>query len=582
MRFLLDLKLLFLFLFISFCHVHGQISDTVFRRPLDLPVSLSGNFAELRANHLHSGIDYRTQGVAGHKVYASERGYVSRISISPTGYGNAIYIAHPNGYTTVYGHLDAFNDVITAYVKQQQYRQERFSVNLYIDSTLLKVKRGDVIAFSGNTGGSSGPHLHFEVRDTKTEKTINPLQFGFGVKDNIAPVIQRLAVYPAGEGSRVNGSANKLILDLEKSGNNYRLAGGVKLKIEGMAAFGIDAHDQLSGSTNRCGPYSIQLYVDGDLMFSQTMNSFSFDESRYINSMIDYEYYINNRIRFNRMFIEPNNQLSVYDRHINRGIVAFPNSANHTALVMVSDFHGNSSQLNFSFEYTPGKSTTSIAAYIPEIEIIPQKSRNYQREFKHEQQGIRIVIPADALYDNINFTCVATVVPKGLFSKAYKIHDPGTPLHKAMTIEIAADNLPERLREKALLVQIDPVSGRRSSAGGEYRNGAVYGSSGVFGTFAIGVDTVPPRITSINLKNGANMSAVKNMRFKITDDFSGIATYNGWIDGQWALFQYDAKNDLLYYDFDADRLNKNAQHTLELKVTDNKRNTTEYKASFFW
>jgi len=569
----------FLFLFFSVCRIYGQQSNTTFHQPLDIPVSLSGTFAELRANHLHSGIDFRTQGVTGHRVYACERGYVSRISVSSGGYGNALYINHPNGYTSVYAHLDVFNDEITAYVKQQQYKQERFAVNLFPDSAQFKVKRGDIIAFSGNSGSSGGPHLHFELRDTETEKPINPLRFGFGVKDNIPPVMLRLAVYPIGEGSTVNGSTDKLILNLEKSGNSYRIAEGRKLKIIGKVAFGIDSYDLTSGSTFRCGPYSIRLWVDTAMMFSQTMDQFSFDESRYINSLIDYEYYIKNRIRFNRMYIEPNNQLSVYDRHTNRGIISFPDSANHTALVIVRDYHGNSSRLNFTFEYAPGKASTPVRLFIPEILGIFK--RMYQREFTHVQQGLRVVIPADALYDEINFTCAVSGRPKGLYSKSYRIHHLGTPLHKAMSIEIVADSLPERLREKALIVQIDST-GRRTSAGGAYRDGAVRCSSSVFGEFAIGVDTVPPRITPVNIRNGANMKGIKDIRFKIMDDFSGISSYNGWIDGQWALFEYDAKNNLLYYIFDSDRLIKNTQHTLELKITDGKGNTAEYKGMFTW
>jgi len=564
-----------LFAFSFIFNVHGQKLDTVFRRPLDIPVSLSGTFAELRAGHFHSGIDFRTQGITGHKVYACEQGYVSRISVSSVGYGNALYITHPNGYTSVYAHLDAFNDHITVYVKQQQYSQERFSVNLFPDSTQFRVKRGDIIAISGNSGNSGGPHLHFELRDTKTEKPINPLKYGFGVKDNIPPVMQRLAVYPIGEGSTVNGSSDRLILDLEKLGNNYRIVGGKKLKVVGKVAFGIDTYDQISGSANRCGPYNIQLWVDSALMFSQTMDRFSFDESRYINSLIDYEYYVNRRIRFNRLYLEPNNRLSVYDNHINRGIVSFAESGNQKALVIVRDFHGNSSRLDFTFEY-------ALAPFhIPEIVIPGMSQKIFQKEFKYAQSGIRVTIPANALYDEINFTCVASGIPKGLYSKAYKVHHSGTPLHKAMTVEIAADSLPVRLREKALIVQIDSV-GRFFSVGGAYRDGVVSASPSFFGMFAIGVDTVPPRIMPVNIKNGANMRDNKNIRFIIKDDFTGISSYNGWINGQWALFEYDAKNNLLYYNFDTDRLTPNTKHTLELKITDGKGNTAEYKANFIW
>jgi len=313
------------------------------------------------------------------------------------------------------------------------------------------------------------------------------------------------------------------------------------------------------------------------------MNRFSFDESRYINSLIDYGYYINHRVRFNRMYMEPNNRLSVYDRHINRGIVSFSDSVKCKAWVVVSDFHGNSSRLDFSFEYIPEKALhTPVFSNILETFPFPEKTEGmHKKELKHAGQGIQVVIPANALYDDIDFTCTVSAVSEGLFSKAYKIHDPTTPLHKAMTIEIVADSLPARLCNKALLVRIDS-NGQRSSAGGAYRDGVVYATSSVFGEFAISVDTVPPRIAPVNFKNGANMRGVKNMRFKITDDFSGISSYNGWIDGLWALFEFDAKNNLLYYTFDADRLTKNTTHKLELKVSDNKGNTAVYKASFTW
>jgi len=276
-----------------------------------------------------------------------------------------------------------------------------------------------------------------------------------------------------------------------------------------------------------------------------------------------------------------NNHLSVYDRHMNRGIISspvFPDAATHRALVVVSDFHGNESRLEFNFDYNPGESSANSAQGL----IIPGISLPmYKKELVHTQQGIRIVIPPDALYDEINFTCTVSPTPNGLYSNAYRVHTPSTPLHYAMTVEIAADNLPARLRDKALIVNIG-ANGRRTNAGGAYSNGVVRTESRVFGQFAIGVDTVPPRITPVNIREGANMSGVPNIRFTITDDFSGVSSYNGWINGQWALFEYDAKNNHLYYTFDPDRLTRNSQHTLELKVADAKGNTSEYRATFTW
>ena len=573
---LFSYSVILLFNYSIYCE--AQTNNEIFRRPLDIPVSLSGTFGELRDNHFHSGIDYRTQSTTGHRVFACEDGYVARILVSPVGYGNALYIAHYNGYTTVYGHLDSFNPEIAAYVKGEQYRLEQFAVNLFPDSALLPVKRGELIGLSGNTGSSSGPHLHFELRDTETQDPINPLHFGFGVRDNIAPVIRRLAVYPIGEGSTVNGSPNRQIFDVEKAGNNYRIAGGRRLAVVGNVAFAINSNDLTTGSNITCGPYRIMLWIDSSMFFSQTKDRFSFDETRYLNSLIDYEYYIDHRVRFNRLFIEPNNLLSsIYDGHINRGVVSFENAATRRATVEVSDFHGNISRLEFNFEYTP---PASSATYQP-FAIAGLSTPMYKREFVHSQQGIRIVIPADALYDEIDFNCTVSATSAGLYSAAYRVHTPNTPLHTAMQIDISADNLPERLREKALIVQIG-ANGRRTNLGGAYSNGVVSSTSRTFGTFAIGVDSVPPRITPINIRNNANMSGVKNMRFTITDNFSGISSYNGWINGEWALFEYDAKNNLLYYNFDPERLTRNTQHTLELKVIDAKGNTEEYRARFTW
>ena len=563
---------------------YSQSVNEIFHRPMTLQPLLSGGFGELREAHFHSGIDFRTQGTIGHRVFACEDGFVSRVSVSPTGYGLAVYIAHPNGYTTLYGHLDSFNEKIGQYVKQEQYKLERFAVNLFPDSTLLPVRRGELIGLSGNTGSSNGPHLHFEVRDTKTQDPINPLKFGFGIRDNIPPTLVKLAVYPIGAGSTVNGSEDRIIFDLEKAGNNYRIAGDRRMDVIGNVAFAINTFDMTTGSNIRCGPYRIRFFVDTLLMFSQTMDRFSFDETRYVLSVVDYEYFINNRVRFNKLFIQPNNQLSVFDSHIDRGIVSFAGVGTRKASVVVSDFQGNTSRLNFDFSQTHGSpllSSTTLGMLDP-VSFTGIYEPMYKREFVHNEAGIKVVILPDALYDEIDFTSsVSQTIPDGLFSRVYRLHSRNVPLHKAMTIEIDAENLPERLRDKALVVNIG-ANGRRTNTGGAYSDGVVRATSRVFGEFAIGVDTVPPRITPVNIRNGANMRGVESIRFTITDNFSGISTYNGWINGQWALFEYDAKNNLLFYKFDPERLSRNSQHEIVLKVTDAKENTAEFRANFSW
>ncbi|MDR1865640.1 MAG: M23 family metallopeptidase [Bacteroidales bacterium] len=574
-------NILLLILSLWWLRLHGQpAGDTVFHRPLDIPVLLAATFGELRNNHFHSGIDYRTQGVTGHKVRAAADGYVSRIKVEAGGYGKALYVAHPNGYTTVYAHLDLFCGEVADYVKQQQYARRQFATDLFPDSAQFVVRRGQQIAVSGNTGGSSGPHLHFEVRETSSEKPVNPLHFGLGVKDDVAPVMRRLAVYPIGEGSTVNGSREKLILQLEQSGGRYIIKGGQQPVIRGQAAFGVDAYDRLSGSANRCGLYRLSLRIDTSTVFSQTMNSFSFDETRYINSLIDYAYYVEHNVRFNRLYMEPNNRLSIYDRHIRRGVVSFADSSLHRALLTAEDLHGNSARLEFSFTCIPEREQPK--SFLEKIAEMPDViAAACETEVTYNRPYIRVTIPAFALYDRIRFEYDTSRQPPSLYSDVHHVHRSTVPLHKAITVEIDANRLPVRLREKALIVQVGR-NGRVASAGGYYRDQIVVTSVRSFGSFAVSADTVPPRIVPVNLTGGGDMRKKQNIRIKITDDLSGVGTYSGWIDGQWALFEYDAKNSVLVYEFDGDRLKKNAVHRLLLEVTDVKGNAAEYRTEFTW
>ncbi|MDR0714013.1 MAG: M23 family metallopeptidase [Bacteroidales bacterium] len=557
-----------------------RTADTVFRHPLDIPVALAATFGELRSNHFHSGIDYRTQGVTGHKIYAARDGYVSRVRVDAAGYGKALYITHFNGYTTVYGHLDGFYDEVAAYVKQQQYRRERFQVDIYPDSAAFPVKRGQWIALSGNTGSSTGPHLHFEVRETQTEYPVNPLLFGLGVSDRTAPVIRQLAIYPIGDSSTVNGVHSPLILPLEKTGGKYRIQGDVLPDVKGEVAFGIETYDRISGTENKCGVYRLRLLVDSLVWFSQTMNRFSFDETRYINSLTDYGYFMEKKVRINRLYIEPNNRLSIYDSHIRRGVISFDAAAIHTVSIIASDLHGNSSRLDFRFHHAPAENGNENEW--PEWMKMPDFLKNiYERELVYRYNGFKMTVPANALYNKADIEITASDRLPSLYSKVYHVHNTLTPLHKPVVIDISADSVPERLREKALLVRIDE-KGRMSGVGGAFYNGSIVKSSLSFGNFAIAVDTVPPNVVPLNIPKSKNMQGYRDIRIKITDSLSGIESYNGQIDGQWALFEYDAKKDLLSYTFDAVRLTRNTQHSLLLRITDAKGNETQYRSSFQW
>jgi hypothetical protein len=279
------------------------------------------------------------------------------------------------------------------------------------------------------------------------------------------------------------------------------------------------------------------------------------------------------------MYIEPNNKLNVYDTHNNRGIVSFPDTSGHRVSVIVGDLHGNRSRLNFTFNYIPVKKTEDD---IPVWMKMPDFLQNgYGRDIVYRYTGVKVTIPANALYDRADFEITSSKGLRALYSDVFHIHNTHTPLHTPVTIEIVADSLPLRLRDKALIVQVGE-KGRIAAIGGKFANGAVTASSLTFGNFAIATDTIPPRIVPVNIKNGSNMREQQNIRIKMTDNLSGIATYNGWIDGHWALFEYDAKRSLLIYDFDNAKLTKNAKHNLLLKVTDAKGNEAQYEATFSW
>ncbi|MGA2822054.1 MAG: M23 family metallopeptidase, partial [Bacteroidales bacterium] len=283
-----------------------------FRSPVDFPIMLAGGFGDVRQNHFHSGIDIRTGGEEGKPVYATADGYISRINISSTGFGKALYITHPNGFTSVYGHLKKLNGVIGNWIREQQYKKESFEIDIPVDAGVLKVKKGDIIAYSGNTGLSEGPHLHFEIRDAATQEIINPLLFGLPFKDSTPPKIYNVRIYPFDENSMVNFSGNPVTLIVNGSGNNCKVSSKDTVRVSGNIIFGIQALDFSNDTGSRDGITSIELFVDTVCYFSQKIERFAFAETRYANSVLDYPQVVKNGQRIMRSYIAPNNKLSMY------------------------------------------------------------------------------------------------------------------------------------------------------------------------------------------------------------------------------------------------------------------------------
>ncbi len=540
--------------------------------PVKIPMLLSGSFAELRSDHFHSGIDIKTQGVKGIDIHSVAEGYVARIVVSPTGYGKALYINHQNGTTSVYGHLDSFKDELAAYVINNQYKKKSFKIDLSIPEGLFPIKKDEVIAKSGNSGSSGGPHLHFEIRDAKTEKPMNPLKCGFDIKDNIPPKIFSLMMVPLSDTSLVLGDTRNRRFEIVFYDGKYHIKNNPCVPVYGEVGFAIEANDYLNDSWNKCGLYSIQLTIDDELYFSHQLDQFSFAETRYINSLIDYEMFIDSKRRFQKTWIDPGNKLSTYNFRKNNGAFKAAGNARHRVRIQLKDTYGNSSTLEFTIKSQPKTIKREGEKHVDVFE--------YNTDNQHKTDHFQIKIPKGALYTSLNFQYSTLPVSPGYFSDIHVIHKNTVPLHKSAKIKIKTIDLPHELESKALLVTIDDETGNYRSAGGNFDNGCISSNIRTFGEYAVRVDTIAPLIQSLSIKANQELTEAKQIRFKISDDLSGIQEITGMLDGEWALFEYDPKNELITHTFNKNRFELNKNHQLILTVSDYKGNTSTYEATF--
>lgn len=556
--------------------IEGPDKTDILRSPLDIPLVLSANFGEPRSDHFHSGVDFKTDGVTGKRVYPASDGYIYRIMVSPTGFGKALYIRHKNGLSTVYGHLSKFNPDIEKYVKENQYARRSFSVNLFTDPSEFPVKEGDIIGYSGNSGSSMGPHLHFEVRKSSDEKPLDPTQF-FNIEDDIKPVIRAVAVYPSRTGSKVNGKREKLILNTSGNSGRYTTTNKIPVDVSGPVGFGIKTYDFINNSWNKCGVKIINLKVDDKLIYSHSIEEFSFSETRYINSHIDYEEHIKNSSFIQKTFLEPNNKLSIYNHAINDGIVEFNDGEIHEIEISVSDFNNNYSSVDFLV-----RSDTVISYETIETQgiLMPYGQKN---EIRHHD--MKLSFPANCFYDSLYFNYrKAPAESDNIYSDFHFIHSKYTPVHRFFDIAIKPnDEISDALKDKLCLLYIDEEDRDLVSfAGGKWNNGFVEESVRNLGIYAISIDTIPPSIEPVRFFDGATLDSNSKLRIKISDEFSGIGDYVALIDDSWALFEWDPKNSLLTYEPDPDYIRKGERHTLRLYVKDNRDNESVLYLDFYW
>ena len=542
-----------------------QYPKNFFRYPLDLPPSTAGSFGELRPEHFHSGLDFRTNGRTGYPVHAAYDGYISRLRVQFGGFGNAIYITHPNGFTTVYGHIERFSPQLEQIVRNQQYQQQSFEVDFNLPPTQVRVCKDDVIAWSGNAGASAGPHLHFEIRDTQTEQTINPQLFGLTIPDKVPPTLGTICVYHLGDAPFSEKTPRQFFAVAGSSGH-YHLTKPQVINISGQTGFGITATDMNSASFNHNGIYSIELKVDGNTVYTFAVERFAFDQTHAINAYIDYPTFLSSHHFIQKCFILPGSKISLYPQSVNRGVVNFNDDATHDVEYVVKDIAGNTSTLQIKVKSASIKSTP--------IPTFTQTLFHYDKQNEFNADNLKVVVPVGNLYDDLNFTYSASPGKPGMYSAIHHIHNHLTPINDTFQIWIKPDEKIGNNIGKAVIMNSNGVC-----EGGTYDNGYLKANARTFGDYYIRVDTVPPVIHPLNIRDGANMAKMQRIALKISDNMSGIKSYSGKIDGKWVLIEWDYKTRVLSYKFDQDI--SSGKHIFDFTVTDNKDNISQFSAYFY-
>ena len=539
-----------------------QYSAINFRSPLGIPLFLSGNFAELRSNHFHTGVDIKTNGATGYRIYAVDSGYVSRINISHWGYGKAIYVDHPNGYTSVYGHLSKFSEKIEKLIRNKQYERQSETVTIYLDSMDLVVNKGDVIALSGNSGSSMGPHLHFELRETISEYPVNPLLFNFKVNDDIAPAIYNVKFYPL-DSAVINKSQNAFLKSVVKSSDGYIL----KDKISAFGELGLGLHtiDKLNGSNNICGIYSVELYVDDTLYYYQQMEKLDFSTNRYINTYKDYKEHKLNKRSIHKSFVSDNNELAIYKKLINKGRIVISENKIYNIKYVVKDVSGNISNLSFKIigdssqldHYKPTLKQAHLNAVLEKdslitsdmVALFPEKSM-------YQQENIK--------YNSTNFANAQSAL--------FTIMDKGIPLHKKFILKLKLKDSTLKCNEKAVVVSVSDNQKKIISKGGVCKDGWMTAELKSFGNYTVLIDSIKPVIKSLNVIEGKNIKGLNYLHFKISDNLSGIKKYNVFIDYKWVLANYSPKSsNLKVYSSEFNYLEA-GNHICKIKIEDERGN----------
>ena len=558
-------KLLFLVLLVSI-NTNSQTNypKGYFSNPLNIELILNGNFGESRPSHFHSGIDFKTQFKEGLNVFSSAEGYVSRISIKHGGFGKALYVNHPNGYTTVYGHLKKFNKKIEDYIKRIQYDKKTYQIEHYLKKDVLKIEKNEKIANSGNTGSSFGPHLHYEIRLTKNQKALNPQLFGFEIKDTRKPTINSVFLYNL---DSLNNISDPIKLKITKINDSvYQTE---KVFANGSVGFGISGFDRQDLANNKNGIYKYSTYYNNKKIIDFNFESFYFEESIKIKTLIDYKYYIKNKARIIKLFKDKGNDLSIYLNN-KSGYINIENNPS-VYKIIVSDLNGNKS-----------------------IVKVPIKHSDFNKDLNsHDENGLANTLLTSNKYINnkldynFKFENAEIKIAKNTFLKdiqlnieslkdSIKIINPEIAVFKNIKI-----NFYNKDNRKGNYLALKNKDGNESFASANLNSkNYFYHKTKSLGTYFLKNDTIPPSIKLKNFKNNDWISNKNYIRLNIIDKETGIKNYKVKINSKWTLFEYEYKRNELFYEFDSYFLNQ-TKNLIEVFIEDLAGNKTQKNFTFF-
>lgn len=559
------------FLLLCITHVQAQqpIEQSVkpypqnyFRNPLRIPIFLAGNFGECRPNHFHSGIDIKTKGVENEPVYAAADGYVSRIKMDKGGFGHALYITHPNGFTTLYAHLNNFNPALQSYLRKQQYKQKKWAIDMPLSPNEFTINQGQQIAWSGNTGGSTAPHLHFEIRDTKTEHPLNPMLFGLPIIDNVPPLPVQLAFYNLHQSIY---EQTPIVLSLKKQRDNYGIVGDTVALLSNKIGVAINVDDFMDGSTNTLNFFRAQWYIDEAAQGAITLDNIGYEETRYLHAYIDYKLKKEKGNWYQLMFELPGNKLHHIYKGLNnnRGAITLNDEKPHFLKIILTDANGNATTIScYIKSKTAGTATNCSIAFKPE-----------QSNF-YEHPNIRFQLKEDALYDEICFEYKATA-DEMLYSQRFNVHSALVPVHSYFNLFIKPDKpIPFLLRDKMIMVYKDEQHEDAQVATYD-KDGWYKASVRKLGSYWLSVDTTAPTIKPLQKEN-ANLAKARRISFEVKDDKTTVPSFTALLDGKWLCFE--PRGNQFFYEFDNHC--PKGRHTLNITAVDENGNEKKLNYTF--